>query len=81
VAYRPKGPKLSKRDVTYYQKIVVALAETISLMKETDKGNMKPGDCPGGCGSRRRCEDAKQKAEDNSKSVILDLCCEVLGIF
>lgn len=32
-----KGRRLSEEDITHYQKIVVALSETISLMAEIDK--------------------------------------------
>ena len=32
-----KGRPLSKADITHYQKIVVALSETIRLMKEIDE--------------------------------------------
>lgn len=42
-----KGRKLSKEDITHYQKIVVALSETIRLMKEIDEVIVKHGGWPG----------------------------------
>jgi predicted helicase len=42
-----KGRTLSKDDVTHYQKIVVALAETIRLMKEIDQVIEAHGGWPG----------------------------------
>lgn len=42
-----KGRKLSKEDITHYQKIVVALNETIRLMKEIDEVIEKHGGWPG----------------------------------
>ena len=41
-----KGRKLSKDDITHYQKIVVALSETIRLMKEIDELIEKHGGWP-----------------------------------
>ena len=41
-----KGRKLSKEDITHYQKIVVALSETIRLMKEIDEVIVKHGGWP-----------------------------------
>ena len=42
-----KGRTLSKDDLTHYQKIVVALNETIRLMKEIDETIEKHGGWPG----------------------------------
>jgi len=42
-----KGRKLSKEDIAHYQKIVVALSETIRLMKEIDEVIVKHGGWPG----------------------------------
>ena len=42
-----KGRKLSKADVEHYQKIVVAISETIRIMKEIDEVIDKPGGWPG----------------------------------
>jgi hypothetical protein len=41
-----KGRTLSKNEIAHYQKIVVALAETIRLMKEIDKVVEKHGGWP-----------------------------------
>jgi predicted helicase len=43
-----KGRTLSKDDIAHYQKIVVALAETIRLMKEIDEVIERHGGWPGG---------------------------------
>ena len=42
-----KGRTLSKDDITHYEKIIVALSETIRLMKEIDKVIEKHGGWPG----------------------------------
>ena len=42
-----KGRRLSKDDIAHYQKIVVALSETIRLMKEIDETIEKHGGWPG----------------------------------
>ena len=42
-----KGRKLSKDDIEHYQKIVVALSETIRIMKEIDEVIEKHGGWPG----------------------------------
>ena len=42
-----KGRTLSKDDITHYQKIVVALSETIRIMKEIDEVIEKHGGWPG----------------------------------
>ncbi len=42
-----KGRKLLKDDIAHYQKIIVALSETIRLMKEIDEVIEKHGDWPG----------------------------------
>jgi len=42
-----KGRKLSKEEIAHYQKVIVALSETIRLMKEIDKVIEKNGGWPG----------------------------------
>jgi hypothetical protein len=42
-----KGRKLLKADIDHYQKIVVALAETVRLMREIDEVIEEHGDWPG----------------------------------
>jgi hypothetical protein len=42
-----KGRTLSQDDIAHYQKIVVALAETIRLMKEIDETIDQHGGWPG----------------------------------
>jgi ribosomal protein L12E/L44/L45/RPP1/RPP2 len=42
-----KGRTLSKEDIAHYQKIVVALSETIRIMKEIDEVIEKHGGWPG----------------------------------
>jgi predicted helicase len=42
-----KGRKLSKHDITHYQKIVVALSETIRLVREIDEVIEQHGGWPG----------------------------------
>ena len=42
-----KGRKLLKADIEHYQKIVVALSETIRIMKEIDEAIDKYGGWPG----------------------------------
>jgi len=42
-----KGRRLSADDIAHYQKIVVALSETIRLMKEIDQTIEKHGGWPG----------------------------------
>jgi type ISP restriction-modification system protein len=42
-----KGGTLSKDDITHYQKIIVALAETIRLMKDIDEVIEANGGWPG----------------------------------
>jgi predicted helicase len=41
-----KGRKLSKEDIEHYQKIVVALSETIKIMKQIDEVIESPGGWP-----------------------------------
>ena len=47
-----KDRKLSKEDITHYQKIVVALSETILLMKDIDTVIDKHGGWPGAFASK-----------------------------
>jgi len=51
-----KGRTLSRDDIAHYQKIVVALAETIRLMKEIDEVIEAHGGWPGAfqAGEKRR---------------------------
>jgi len=42
-----KGRKLSKDDIAHYQKIVVAISETIRIMAEIDKAINHHGGWPG----------------------------------
>lgn len=49
-----KGRTLSKEDLTHYQKIVVALHETIRLMAEIDKLIDKHGGRPGAFAHRKQ---------------------------
>ena len=49
-----KGRPLTKDDLTHYQKIVVALAETIRLMKEIDKVIEKHGGWPGAFANKEK---------------------------
>jgi hypothetical protein len=48
-----KGRKLSADDITHYQKIVIALNETIRLMGEIDKVIEKHGGWPGAFASSK----------------------------
>jgi hypothetical protein len=50
-----KGRTLSKDDIAHYNKIVIALSETIRLMSEIDKVIEKHGGWPGAF-SQIRCE-------------------------
>jgi hypothetical protein len=47
-----KGRKLTKADIHHYQKVVVALSETIRLMQEIDEVIEKNGGWPGAFVSR-----------------------------
>jgi hypothetical protein len=42
-----KGLKLSQKDITHYNKVVVALSETIRLMKDIDELIDEHGGWPG----------------------------------
>jgi hypothetical protein len=53
-----KGRTLSKNDIAHYQKIVVALAETIRLMKEIDEVIERHGGWPGAFGQGIPSSDA-----------------------
>jgi hypothetical protein len=53
-----KGRKLSKDDIAHYEKIVVALAETIRLMKEIDEVIERHGGWPGAFAQRIPSTDA-----------------------
>lgn len=37
MAQRPKGRELNFEDILHYQKMIVAISETIRIMKEIDK--------------------------------------------
>lgn len=54
-----KGRKLSKDDIAHYHKIVVALCETIRLMKEIDKVIDKYGGWPGAFATGQTAEAAE----------------------
>ena len=47
MAQGPQGPHALEDDIAHYQKIVVALTETIRLMKEIDEVIEKHGGWPG----------------------------------
>lgn len=53
-----KGRTLSKDDIAHYQKIVVALSETMRLMKEIDKVIEEYGGWPGAFQSALKVADA-----------------------
>ena len=52
-----KGRKLLKTDIDHYGKIVIALAETIDLMKNIDEAIEKHGGWPGAFGKRQVVEE------------------------
>jgi predicted helicase len=58
-----KGRTLSKDDIAHYQKIVVALSETIRLMKEIDEVIEKHGGWPAAFAPRDATPDLAQAAE------------------
>jgi predicted helicase len=61
-----KGRTLSKDDIAHYQKIVVALSETIRLMKEIDEVIEQYGGWPGAFStSKETASDAQGRAEAN----------------
>ncbi|MBM3492108.1 MAG: hypothetical protein FJX68_17040, partial [Alphaproteobacteria bacterium] len=62
-----KGRTLSKDDIAHYQKIVVALSETIRLMKEIDEVIEKHGGWPGAfqTGSSQAVADAEEPMLDS----------------
>jgi len=62
-----KGRKLSKEDITHYQKIVVALSETIRLMKEIDEVIVKHGGWPGAF-QTNSVSPTKEPAKENAVS-------------
>jgi hypothetical protein len=61
-----KGRTLSKDDIAHYQKIVVALAETIRLMKEIDEVIEQHGGWPGAfqTGSGKALVQAEDRVSD-----------------
>ena len=61
-----KGRTLSKDDIAHYQKIVVALAETIRLMKEIDEVIEQHGGWPGAFAQR----DAEARETADSDNVV-----------
>jgi predicted helicase len=62
-----KGRKLSKEDIAHYQKIVVALSETIRLMKEIDEVIVKHGGWPGAF-QTNSVSPTKEPAKENAVS-------------
>ena len=62
-----KGRKLSKEDITHYQKIVVALSETIRLIKEIDEVIVKHGGWPGAF-QTNSVSPTKEPAKENTFS-------------
>jgi hypothetical protein len=63
-----KNRKLSKEDITHYQKVVVALSETIRLMKEVDTVIDKHGGWPGAfSASKETAPEVQQRAEANKE--------------
>ena len=56
-----KGRTLTKDDIAHYQKIVVALAETIRLMQEIDDVIERHGDWPGAFSAPK--DDAEESEE------------------
>jgi predicted helicase len=61
-----KGRTLSKDDIAHYHKIVIALNETIRLMKEIDEVVKKHGGWPGAFStSKETAPDAQGRAEAN----------------
>jgi hypothetical protein len=54
-----KGRKLSKDDIDHYNKIVVALSETIRLMKKIDEVIDEHGGWPGAFGTREQSASKK----------------------
>ena len=62
-----KGRKLSKEDIAHYQKIVVALSETIRLMKEIDEVIVKHGGWPGAFETNSNSP-TKEPAKENAVS-------------
>jgi predicted helicase len=57
-----KGRTLSKNDIAHYQKIIVALAQTIRIMKEIDEVIEQHGGWPGACQTRAEKQAKGQKA-------------------
>jgi predicted helicase len=63
-----KNRKLSKEDISHYQKVVVALSETIRLMKEVDTVIDKHGGWPGAfSASKETAPEVQQRAEANKE--------------
>ncbi|MBM3320648.1 MAG: hypothetical protein FJY73_08240, partial [Candidatus Eisenbacteria bacterium] len=56
-----KGRTLSKDDIDHYQKIVVALSETIRLMKEIDEVIEDHGGWPGAFQTAKPSEEADER--------------------
>jgi hypothetical protein len=61
-----KGRMLSKDDITHYQKVVVALSETIRLMAEIDEVIEKHGGWPGAFSAAVTSESTSDPAEQQA---------------
>jgi hypothetical protein len=66
-----KGRALSKDDIAHYQKIVVALSETIRLMKEIDEVIERHGGWPGAFASTDRAAGEAATAEPDSSADLI----------
>jgi hypothetical protein len=64
-----KGRTLSKDDIAHYQQIVVALAETIRLMKEIDELIEAHGDWPGAFVGKVKASSGEQSEALLAKSI------------
>jgi predicted helicase len=64
-----KGRTLSKDDIAYYQKVLVALKETIRLMKEIDEIIEKHGGWPGAFQSAKTDSQVPRHLDGNKVSV------------
>lgn len=61
-----KARKLTKEDIIHYQKVIVALSESIRLMKEIDEVIEKHGGWPGAfSASKETAPEVQQRAEAN----------------
>jgi len=63
-----KDRRLSKQDIAHYQRIVVAIAETIRLMKEIDEAIDAHGGWPGAFARTDKNDEAPGRASEAAKS-------------